>query len=87
MPKIDEETECYYVRGLTCCNLIPDDAMKELLSDPEAEISARPTDFDTCICCLLGLVVESLQTIIGNIPDLIPLVQLRVKPKEALQSP
>ena len=72
MDKFDEETECYYVRRMTCCNLIPGKALKDLLKEAESEISARPTDYETCSNCLKGLIVESLQTIIGKIPDFIP---------------
>jgi len=79
MPKIDEETECYHVRGLICRKPIPDEALKELLKEADSEISARPTDYETCSNCLKGFIVESLQTIIGNIPNFIPLIQLSSK--------
>lgn len=79
MPTIDEETECYHVRGVECCNLIPNDVLKDLLKEAESEISARPTDYETCSNCLKGSIVESLQTIIGNIPNLIPLIEIRKK--------
>ena len=76
MPKLDEEKECYYVRGLECVNPITEEALKVILNEG-GEPCYRPQDYDTCSNCLKGLIVELLETIVGNIPNLIPLKQVR----------
>ena len=74
--RFDEETECYYIRGLECVNLIDEETFRALLADG-VESSARPTDDRTCGLCMQGFVVEALHTIIGNIPNLIPLIKIQ----------
>jgi len=81
MPKLDEEKECYYVRGLECMNPITEEALKEILNDG-GEACYRPQDYDTCSNCLKGMIVEILETILGNIPNFIPLKEIRERDKQ-----
>ncbi len=57
------------------CHLIDEENFQALLAKG-VEGSARPTDDRTCALCMQGLIVESLQTIIGNIPNFIPLMEI-----------
>ena len=78
MKEFDEETECYWVRGHECDNLIDEETFKQLLAEG-IEGSARPTDDRTCALCMQGTIIELLMTIVGNIPNFIPLIEIQKK--------